>query len=157
MAVLLSRLGAAAHRHRLAVVAVWLLVLIAGGVGAVTLSGETATSFSIPGQESTTALERIDAEFGSGGGTSARVVLQAPEGATLTTRENAAAVQQVVTELAGLPGVVSASNPLDPAAPAVNQALTTGYSTVSYDVPSGGVTPDEQAALLDAVDDARDS
>src|ERR671920_1136161 len=157
MAVLLSRLGAAAHRHRLAVVAVWLLVLIAGGVGAVTLSGETATSFSIPGQESTTALERIDAEFGSGGGTSARVVLQAPDGSTLTTPENAAAVQQVVTELSGLPGVVSASNPLDPAAPTVNQAQTTGYSTVSYDVPSGGVTPDEQAALLDAVDDARDS
>jgi putative drug exporter of the RND superfamily len=157
MAVLLSRLGAAAHRHRLAVVAVWLLVLIAGVVGAVTLSGKTATSFSIPGQESTTALERIDAEFGSGGGTSARVVLQAPDGATLTTPENAAAVQQVVTELAGLPGVVSASNPLDPAAPAVNQTQTTGYSTVSYDVPSGGVTPDQQEALLSAVDDARDT
>ena len=157
MAVLLSRLGAAAHRHRLAVVAVWLLVLIAGVVGAVTLSGKTATSFSIPGQESTTALERIDAEFGSGGGTSARVVLQAPDGATLTTPENAAAVQQVVTELSGLPGVVSASNPLDPAAPAVNQTQTTGYSTVSYDVPSGGVTPDQQEALLAAVDDARDT
>src|ERR671920_2109024 len=118
MAVLLSRLGAAAHRHRLVIAAVWLLVLVAGGAGAVTLAGETATSFSIPGQESTTALERIDAEFGSGGGTSARVVLQALAGTTLSTPENAAAVQQVVTELAGLPGVVSATNPLDPAAPA---------------------------------------
>jgi putative drug exporter of the RND superfamily len=157
MAVLLSRLGAAAHRHRLAVVAIWLLVLIAGGVGAATLAGETATSFSIPGQESTTALQRIDAEFGSGGGTSARVVLQAPDGATLATPENAAAVQQVVTELAGLPGVVSASNPFDPAAPSVNQAQTTAFSTVSYDVPSGGVTPDQQEALRSAVDDARDT
>jgi RND superfamily putative drug exporter len=157
MAVLLSRLGALAHRHRLAVVAVWLLVLVGGGVGAATLAGETATSFSIPGQESTTALERIDAEFGAGGGTSARVVVQAPDGQTLTTPENAAAVQQVVTELGGLPGVVSASNPLDPQAPAVNQQLTTGYSTVGYDVPVGGVTPDEQEALLEAVDDARDT
>src|SRR5215204_6146021 len=125
MAVLLSRLGAAAHRHRLAVVAVWLLVLVGGGVGAATLAGETATSFSIPGQESTTALERIDAEFGSGGGTAARVVLRAPDGSTLTAPENAAAVQQVVTVLAGLPGVVSASNPLDPEAPTVNQDQTT--------------------------------
>src|SRR5919112_2644566 len=156
MAVLLSRLGATANRHRLAVVAVWLLVLIAGGVGAVTLAGETATSFSIPGQESTTALERIDAEFGSGGGTSARVVLQAPAGTTLSTPENAAAVQQLVTELAGLPGVVSATDPLDPAAPSVNLGQTAGLSTVSYDVPSGGVTPEQQAALLDAVDTARD-
>src|SRR3954468_9660703 len=155
MAVLLSRLGAAAHRHRLAVVAVWLLVLVGGGVAAATLAGETATSFSIPGQESTTALERIDQEFGSGGGTSARVVLQAPEGQTLTTPENAAALQQVVTALAELPGVSSASNPLDPAQPTVNREQTTGYSTVSYDVPNGGVTPDEQEALLTAVDDAR--
>jgi RND superfamily putative drug exporter len=157
MAVLLSRLGAAAHRHRLAVVAVWLIVLVGGGIGAVTLAGETATSFSIPGQESTTALERIDAEFGAGGGTSARVVLQAPEGSTLTSPENAGAVQQVVTELAGLPGVVSASNPLDPKAPAVNRDQSTGFSTVSYDVPSGGVTPEQQEALLGAVDDARDT
>src|SRR3712207_1257436 len=155
MAVLLSRLGALAHRHRLIVVAVWLLVLVGGGVGAVTLAGETATSFSIPGQESTTALDRIDEEFGTGGGTSARVVLQAPDGQTLTTPENAAAVQQVVSELAALPGVAAASNPLDPSAPAVNPQQTTGYSTVSYDVPVGGVAPDEQEALLDAVDDAR--
>jgi RND superfamily putative drug exporter len=155
MAVLLSRLGAAAHRHRLAVVAVWLLVLVGGGIGAVTLAGETATSFSIPGQESTTALERIGEEFGAGGGTSGRVVLRAPEGQTLTGPENAAAVQQVVTALAELPGVVSASNPLDPAAPGVNADQTTGYSTVSYDVPIGGVTPEQQEALLEAVDDAR--
>src|SRR5919112_2897405 len=155
MAVLLSRLGATANRHRLAVVAVWLLVLIAGGVGAVTLAGETATSFSIPGQESTTALERIGEEFGTGGGTSGRVVLQAPDGSTLTSPENAAAVQQVVTELAALPGVASATNPLDREAPTVNRDQTTGYSTVGYDVPVGGVTPDQQEALLDAVDDAR--
>src|SRR3712207_2526308 len=155
MAVLLSRLGALAHRHRLAVVAVWLLVLVGGGVGAVTLAGETATSFSIPGQESTTALERIDEEFGAGGGTSARVVLRAPDGETLTSPENAAAAQQVVAELSGLPGVASASDPLDPRAPAVNQQQTTAYSTVGYDVPVGGVTPDEQEALLEAVDDAR--
>src|SRR4051794_5118482 len=119
MAVLLSRLGAFAHRHRWAVVLAWLVVLVGGGVGAVTLSGETASSFSIPGQESTTALERIGQEFGVGGGASARVVLQAPDGGTLTTPENAAAVQQVVAELGTLPGVVSASNPLDPKAPGV--------------------------------------
>src|SRR4051794_1112603 len=157
MAVLLSRLGAAAHRHRLAVVAVWLLVLVGGGVAAATLAGETATSFSIPGQESTTALERIDQEFGSGGGTSARVVLQAPAGQTLTTPENAAAVQQVVTALADLPGVSSASNPLDPAQPTVNREQTTGFSTVSYDVPNGGGTPDQQEALLTPGDDAPDT
>ena len=33
MAVLLSRIGAFSHRHRLSVVLVWLVVLVAGGVG----------------------------------------------------------------------------------------------------------------------------
>jgi RND superfamily putative drug exporter len=155
MAVLLSRLGALAHRHRRTVVAVWLLVLVGGGVGATTLAGETATSFSIPGQESTTALERIGQEFGAGGGSSARVALQAPAGQTLTTPENAAAVEEIVADLAVQPGVTSASNPLDPAAPTVNADQTTGYVMVGYDVPVGGVTPEEQESLLEAVDEAR--
>src|SRR3954452_10754582 len=156
MALLLSRLGAVAHRHRAAVVLVWLAVLVGGGVGAAMLAGETSNAFSIPGQESTTALERIGQEFGAGAeGASARVVLQAPAGQTLTDPANAAAVGDLVTELAGLPGVVSASNPLDPAAPAVNPDLTTAYSTVTYSEPAGEVTVAEQDALLGAVDDAR--
>ncbi|MGR7023589.1 MMPL family transporter [Geodermatophilus sp. URMC 62] len=157
MAVLLSRLGASSHRHRLSVLLVWLVVLVAGGVGAVTLAGETTNSFSIPGQESTTALERIGEEFGVSGGASARVVVQAPDGAQLTSPDNAAAVTALAGELAQLPGVASATNPLDPAAPAVNADQTTGYSTVTYDAAPGEVTPEEQDALLTAVDDARDT
>ena len=154
MAVLLSRLGTSSARHRFAVLAVWLLVLVAGGAGAVTLAGETSTDFAIPGQESTTALERIGEEFGgAAGGVSARVVVLAPEGAQLTTPENAAAVTGLVGTLTGLPGVASATNPLDPAAPGVNAELTTAYSTVSYDAP-GGVTPEQREALLSAVGDA---
>src|SRR3712207_998776 len=114
MAVLLSRLGTSSARHRFAVLAVWLLVLVAGGAGAATLSGETSTDFAIPGQESTTALERIGEQFPGAGGLSARVVVVAPEGAQLTTPENATAVTGLVGTLAGLPGVASATNPLDP-------------------------------------------
>ena len=68
MARMLLRLGAGAFRHRMAVALVWLAVLVAGAVGAVTLAGETSNTFAIPGQESTTALERISEEFGAGGG-----------------------------------------------------------------------------------------
>src|SRR3954452_18732444 len=104
MALLLARLGSFSHRHRLAVVAVWLLVLVAGGVGAVTLAGKTSNAFSIPGQESTTALERIDQTFGAAGGVTARVVLRAPDGQKLTAPQNAASLGRVVGELGTLPG-----------------------------------------------------
>src|ERR687893_2446429 len=156
MALLLSRLGAFSHRHRAAVVLVWLLLLVGGGVGAGTLAGETSDSFSIPGQESTTALERISEEFGAAGGATAQVVVAAPDGQTLTTPESAAAIGALVAELDALPGVTSASDPLDPAAPSVDQELTTGYSTVTFEAPVGEVTPAQQDALTAAVEDAGD-
>ena len=158
MALLLSRIGAASHRRRLVVVLVWLVVLVAGGAGAATLAGETTSTFNIPGQESTVALDKIGEQFGAGSeGATARVVVQAPDGATLTTPDNAAAIGDLVAELGELPGVASASDPLDPAAPAVNADQTTAYSTVTYTGAPGEVTPAQQEALLDAVADARDS
>ena len=156
MAVLLSRLGSFSHRHRLPVVLVWLVVLVGGGGGAATLAGETSSSFSIPGQESTTALERIGAEFGTGGaGATARVVVRAPGGQTLTTPGNAGALGNLVAVLSELPGVASATNPLDPVAPSVNAGQDTAYSTVTYTSAPGEVTPAQQEALLDAVAEAR--
>jgi RND superfamily putative drug exporter len=156
MALLLSRLGTYAHRHRLAVVLVWLLVLIGGGVGAATLGGTTSSTFSIPGQESTTALDLIERDFGAGGnGATARVVVASPDGSPLTAGSNATALGDLVTDLGQLPGVLRASNPLDPAAPAVNADQTVAYSTVTYGEPVGGVTAPEQDALVAAVDGAR--
>ena len=62
------------------------LILVLGGIGAVTLGGQTSNTFSIPGQESTIALDKISEEFGAGdGNASARVVIQAPAGQTLTS------------------------------------------------------------------------
>jgi len=157
MALLLSRLGAFSHRHRLAVVLVWLAVLVAGVVGAGTLGGETTSSFSIPGQESTVALEKINEEFGAGaGGTTAQVVVQAPDGQTLTGASNAAALEELVATLQGLPGVVSATDPLDAAVPSVNADLTTAYSTVTYAAEQGAVPLTQQDALVAAVEDAGD-
>jgi RND superfamily putative drug exporter len=153
MARLLSRLGLAAHRRRWIVVLAWLAVLIGTAAGAVTLSGETSGDFSMPGQESTVALERIGQEFGSGGST-ARVVVQAPHGQKLTAPANAKAVADLVSELAKLPGVAQATDPLDPAAPAVNPAKTTAYSTVTYTA-KGEVSPEQRTALLGAVSHAR--
>jgi RND superfamily putative drug exporter len=158
MARLLFRLGSFSHRHRLAVILVWLVALLGGGVGAATLAGQTSNTFSIPGQESTTALDLITEKFGSGGGgATARVVVAAPAGQTLATSSNAAAVTSLVADLADLPGVASASDPLDPAAPTVNADQSTAYSTVTYTAAAPDVTAAQKDALLAAVDGARDT
>jgi RND superfamily putative drug exporter len=158
MARLLFRLGSFSHRHRLAVIIVWLVALLGGGVGAATLAGQTSNTFAIPGQESTTALDLITEKFGSGGhGATARVVVAAPAGQALTTSSNAAAVTGLVADLADLPGVSSASDPLDPAAPTVNADQSTAYSTVTYSAAAPDVTAAQKDALLAAVDGARDA
>ena len=156
MAGLLSRLGLFSHRHRLAVVLVWLILLIGAGVGAATLSGTTSNTFSIPGQESTTALQLIKERFGASGATaSAQVVVKAPAGRTLTTPAGAAAVEGLVARLRTLPGAASATDPFTPTAPTVSRDRTTAYSTVTYRVAQGDVTDAERSALLAAVDTAR--
>ncbi|WP_432546450.1 MMPL family transporter [Kineococcus sp. SYSU DK004] len=158
MATFLHRLGLGAFRHRVAVVAVWLIALLGVGVGAATLSGETVNTFEIPGQESTTALRLIDERFGdTSGGASAQVVVQAPDGAEVTDPAVAGPLTELVTALGQLPGVVSATNPLDPQNPTVSPDLRAAYSTVTYGVSGPEITEEQQDALRAAVDTARDA
>jgi putative drug exporter of the RND superfamily len=152
MATLLHRLGLGAVRHRLVVTVLWLLTLIATGAGAVLLSGPTVNTFAIPGQESTTALALMAQRFGAGAsGATAQVVIQAPAGAAVTDPAVAGRIAGLVGRLAGLPGVVSASNPLDPQAPVVSPDRTTALSTVSYGKEQAEITEAEREALLDTV------
>ncbi|GAA4989539.1 MMPL family transporter [Kineococcus glutinatus] len=157
MATFLHRLGAGAHRHRVAVVLVWVLLLVAAGVAALTLQKPYVSTFSIPGQESTDALGLLDERFPATGadGATARVVFDAPEGQLVTDPANAAQVAEVVAGLGDLPQVSSASNPLDPAAPAVSPDQRAAYSTVTYEVIQPEVTEEARDALFDAVAEAR--
>ena len=156
MATLLHRLGLAAVRHRIAVTVTWLVALIAVAVGAATLSGSTVNSFSIPGQESTIALDLLKQRFGdASAGATAQVVMVAPTGGKITDQANAAQVAQVVGKLSTLPGVLAASNPLDPKSPVVSPDRTAAYSTVTYGVQASEITAAERAALLDAVEGSR--
>lgn len=153
MASLLHHLGAAAYRRRFLVLAAWLTVLVAAAVGAMTLSGSTKSSFEIQGQESTTALEAIDREFGSGSGASAQVVFEATDG-HVTGRAAAARISATVAELSQLPGVASVTNPFDEAAPTVSKDRAAAYVTVTYTVPEGEMSAEEREALLNTVADA---
>ncbi|XVV07862.1 MMPL family transporter [Actinosynnema sp. CA-248983] len=49
-----------------------------------------------------------------------------------------------------MPGVTSAANPLDPAAPAVNRDLDVAYSTVTFEAKPGEVSAEQRTALLSA-------
>ncbi|MEU4557933.1 MMPL family transporter [Actinoplanes sp. NPDC023936] len=156
MATLLHRLGLASVRHRIVVTVVWLLALVAVGVGAATLSGTTANTFSIPGQESTKALDLMKEKFGAASaGATVQVVFEAPAGETVTGQDNAAQIAKTVASLAQVPGVVSVSNPLDQANPTVSRDQVAAYSTVTFDVQPSLVTDEQRESIIDKVEDAR--
>jgi len=156
MATLLSRLGLGAVRHRVVVTVAWLVALVAVGVGAATLSGPTVNSFSIPGQESTIALDLLKQRFGdASAGATAQVVFEAPAGGKITDPQNAGQVAQAVAALGSLPGVQAATNPLDPKSPVVSRDQTAAYSTVSYGVQASELTAAERDALTNAAGKAR--
>ena len=156
MATLLHRLGLASVRHKALVMVAWLVALVALGAGAATLSGKTVNTFEIPGQESTTALQLMRERFGAASaGATAQVVFEAPVGGKVTDQAVAARVTAVVGKLSQLPGVVSASNPLDPKSPIVSRDQGAAYSTVTYGVQASEITVEEREALTAVVDEAR--
>ena len=99
MAWKLYQLGRWCFRHRGRVVAGWLVLLVLGGVGAATLSGQTNDTFELPSTESSQAFDLIKERTPQAAtdGAIARVVVQAPEGEQVT----APATQEVVDDRPG--------------------------------------------------------
>ncbi|GGN65258.1 membrane protein [Actinoplanes lobatus] len=149
MATLLYRLGRFSFRRRRLTLAIWVTVLALFGLGAATLSGPTSGAFSIPGTESSRAMDVITEKFGgSGDGTaSVKVVFTVTGDATLTGTPQKAAVEATIAELAKAPQVASVAGPYE--SKTISQDLRTGYATVTYTEAAADVTDEAREALLD--------
>ncbi|MCC6735344.1 MAG: MMPL family transporter [Bauldia sp.] len=155
MAVHLYRLGRFAFRNRWAVLGAWILILIGAGTAAVTLSGPTQESFSIPGVPAIEALELQNERFAPPGAAadgpaelpaSAQIVFAAPEGETLATPERLAAISTLLTTLAGAPEVAA----VQPGADAMAAILTGAAAAAGMPVLPGIVSPDGRIAQAQA-------
>ncbi len=111
MANLLYRLGRFSYQRRRLVTAIWVFVLVLLGVGALTLGGKTANTFSIPGTESQRALDALTTDLPAASGASATIVVKAPAGQTLAAPAVKAAVGAAVAKANQLPEVVGAVDP----------------------------------------------
>ncbi|HWD78517.1 MAG TPA: MMPL family transporter, partial [Kribbella sp.] len=152
MATYLYRLGRFAFRRRRLVLLLWLGLLVAGAVGAATLSGPTANGFSIPGTESQRAADLLNQRFPQAGAdaATARIVFQAPSGQKLS---ETAAMRQTLDRLAVAPQVARVVDPFT--AEAISPDGRTGYAQVTYKVTAQEVTPEAQDAVATAVEPAR--
>jgi RND superfamily putative drug exporter len=144
MANLLYRLGRFSYQRRRLVAAVWALFLILLGVGALTLGGKTANTFSIPGTESQRALDALQQELPAASGASATVVVKAPDGKTLADPTVKAAVGATVAKVANVPEVIAAVDPFT--SKAISPDGTTGLISVQFDKPADELTKESTEA-----------
>ncbi|GAB7110909.1 MMPL family transporter [Streptomyces phaeofaciens JCM 4814] len=117
----------------------WIAVLAAVGIGAISSTGSTSDSFALPGTQSQKAIDLLGEEFpqASAGGASARVVFEASEGQKLTSTANKAAVESLVAKLEQSPQVSSVSDPFTSGQ--VSKSGTIGFAGVTYTVPEAEV------------------
>jgi RND superfamily putative drug exporter len=157
MALVLYRLGRFSYRQRRLVGLIWLLILAGAGVGAVTLSGSTTDSFAIPGTESQVSIDLLEEKFPglAADGATARVVFQAPEGATLADPAIKQTISEVVELISRGPQVAQVADPYD--AELISHDRTIGIAQVTYTGNSLELTDQTREVLDDAAHAGRDA
>jgi len=158
MATLLYRLGRFSYRHAWRVIGVWALVLVGILGGSVALGGQTSESFSIPGTESQSALDRLESVFPSVAGASAQVVMEAPEGASVDDPDLTAAIEDTATAIEKVDGITTVISPFSEyAGKAVSDDETMAIIKVQFDGASTDVTDETLVELQDTAQIGRDA
>ncbi|MGW4214877.1 MMPL family transporter [Lentzea sp. NPDC004789] len=111
MSSFLYRLGRAAARARLLVVALWVVVLATSGGVALLVNQGTDDTFAIPGSESQDALDHLGRVFPEVSGTSAQLVLEVPAGQRVDTPQRRAAVAAAVQRIGSVGQVAAVVDP----------------------------------------------
>ncbi|MFI5796632.1 MMPL family transporter [Streptomyces sp. NPDC051677] len=140
MATFLYRLGRLAFRRRRLVVMIWIALLAAIGIGAMSSSGTTTDGLTLPGTQSQKAIDLLQKEFpqASADGATARVVFEAPGGQKLTSVANKAEIESLVAKLEKSPQVSSVSDPFTSGL--VSKSGAIAYTQVSYKVAQADVS-----------------
>ena len=133
MSTLLFTLGRWSFRHPWRVLTAWLLILVIAGGGAALLNKGTDNSFSIPGTEAQEGLELLNRTFPQASGTSAQLVVVAPDGESVRDEPFSGEIADTVTAFGDLgDDVLAVTDPFD--------------QTVS-----GLVSEDDRAAIVELV------
>src|SRR5947209_2877198 len=134
MTSVLNRLGRAAARHPWRAIAAWVLIAVALVVGGSAAGGEYNDNYKVPGVQSQTALDRLQADFpAAAGSTNNQIVFHAPTG-TLASPQNQAAIASSLAAVQKLPHVVGVVPPTP--GRTVSADGRTGFATVAFDVPA---------------------
>jgi RND superfamily putative drug exporter len=152
MTAFLFRLGQLAHAHPWRVLASWfVLILVIAGAG-FGFGGKLSEGFTIPGTESQTALDRLDAVFPQAAGASAQAVMVAPAGSRIDEGAARATVNRTITAIEKIDGIETVSSPYSQYA--VN-AISANHRAAIVSVQFSGTEGAVKSSTLDALQRTR--
>jgi RND superfamily putative drug exporter len=128
----MSALARWCFRHRLIVLACWLVALF--GVGAANITAGTAysTKFQLPDTPSTQALAILQHDFPAASGEADQIVVEALHGSVMSGPA-ATATKAMLAKVARMPHVVGVTSPYGPAGAAqVSKSGTIAFATVNW-------------------------
>ncbi|MEV6427544.1 MMPL family transporter [Nocardia sp. NPDC051463] len=132
--------GGLVARRRWWVLVMW-IVLLAGAIGfAAGTGGRTTDDFTIPGTESQDAVSLLHERMPTFSGAQMQVVFAAPGTGKVTDPQSSAQIEQVMTELKGLPQVATVVDPFEAKSLSPDQHVALG--SVLFRVSAGEVTED---------------
>lgn len=148
----LAQLGSFAFRHRWWVLGFWIVLLVGLGLLASQFQKPLQTTFSIPGTESQTALDTLEAKMPAAAGASGHIVYAVPTGQTLEKFLPAiAASTEAVSKISGVEAVIS---PLQTGAVSADGRI--GMAQVQLNIPASSVTTHLTDEISQALQPARD-
>ncbi|WIB71185.1 MMPL family transporter [Curtobacterium sp. MCBD17_026] len=152
MPKVLAAIGRFSARHRLIIVAAWLVIFAA--LTAVTATGMNTDATGSAGNDTpaakalTTVQNKFDVgSSNNGDAKTLQLVLETRGGAKVTDQATAAEIAQVLTDAKSLPHVKSVSDPFDQQTPMVSKDRTTIVSTLTF----SGLTEANQEKTYDTV------
>jgi len=142
-------------RHRFAVIAAWVLVLVGLGALSQAVKSDYNNSFSLPGTGSTTAQQLLAKAIPAQAGDSDTIVWQVSHGtvrdATVSTRVN-----NVLKQIATMPEVAAVVSPYGPhGAAQISRDGRTAYATVDFAKQANNLAKADITRVTDAAEAAR--
>ncbi|MCX5561631.1 MMPL family transporter [Streptomyces sp. NBC_00038] len=133
-----------AQRHRWAALLLWVAVVAAVTLGSGAAGSAYKDDFALPGTDSQAATDLFTKHGSDQAGDSVDIVLK--DGQGIEGRK--AAVEKMLAEVKGLPGVADVRSPYADAS-AVSEDGTIGYATVTLDGKAEAVPKEDVTAIID--------
>src|SRR5690349_4268540 len=146
----MSAIGRWCFRHRFAVIAAWVLVLVGLGALSQAVKSDYNNSFSLPGTGSTTAQQLLAKAIPAQAGDSDTIVWQVSRG---TVRDAAVATRMsgVMKQITAMPEVAAVVSPYGPhGAAQISRDGRTAYATVDFAKQANNLAKADITRVIDA-------